>query len=66
MEDYRRQFYVTPFSNASQNIFSSNTLANFSNQLAQSIDLGSTDEWVGIWEFSYPPPVKAIFNLVTL
>jgi len=58
MEDNRRQFYVTLFSNASQDMFRSNTLASFSNQMAQYIDLGSTDEWeVGICEFSYSPPV---------
>jgi hypothetical protein len=41
--DYGKHFYITLFSNASQ--------------LAQRIDLGSTDSWeVGLCEFSCPPP----------
>jgi len=54
--EYRRQFYITLFSNASQKVHSSNTLAEFTIQLAQRIDLGSTDNWeVGLCKFSSPP-----------
>jgi len=53
MEYNRRQFYVTLFSNASEEICKTNLLASFSNQLAQSIDLSSTDEWEVGMEFSY-------------
>jgi hypothetical protein len=38
-----------------------NTLAEFTIQLAQRIDLGSTDNWeVGLCEFSCPPSVRPI------
>jgi len=55
--EYRRQFYITLFSNASQEVYPSNTLAEFTIQLAQRIYLGSTDNWeVGSCEISCPPP----------
>ena len=54
--EYRNHFYITLFSIASQKVHSSNTLAEFTIQLAQRIDLGSTDNWeVGLCEFSCPP-----------
>ena len=43
--EYRRHFYITLFSNASQKIHPSNTLSELTIQLAQRIDLGSTDNW---------------------
>ena len=53
--EYRNHFYITLFSNASQNTHPNNTLAEFTIQLAQRIDLGSTDNWeVGLCEFSCP------------
>jgi len=55
--EYRNHFYITLFSNASQKAYPKNTLAEFTIQLAQRIDLGSTDNWeVGLSEFSCPPP----------
>jgi len=52
--EYRYHFYITLFSNASQKIHP-NTLAEFIIQLAQRINLGSTDNWkVGLCEFSCP------------
>ena len=55
--EYRRHFYITLFSNASQKVHPSNTLAEFTIQLVQRIDLGSTDNWdVRLCEFSCPPP----------
>jgi hypothetical protein len=51
---------MTRFSNASQKIHSSNTLADFIIQLEQRIDLGSTGNWeVGVCEFSCPPPLRS-------
>ena len=40
--EYHKHFYITLFRNASQKV-RSNTLAEFTIQLAQRIDLGSTD-----------------------
>jgi len=58
--EYRNHFYITLFSNASQKFHPKNTLAEFTIQLAQRIDLGLTDNWeVGLCEFSCPPPQKA-------
>jgi len=54
--EYRKHFYNTLFSNSSQKVHPANTLAEFTIQLAQSIDLGSRDNWeVGSREFSCPP-----------
>jgi len=55
--EYRRQFYITLFSNAPQEVHPNNTLAEFTIQLVQRIDLGSTDNWeVGLCEISCLPP----------
>jgi hypothetical protein len=54
-------FYVTLFSNASQDTFKRNTHAAYTIDLARPVDLGSGgDRWeVGICELSYPkPPTK--------
>jgi len=52
---YRKHFYITLFSNSSQKTYPANTLAEFKIQLAQPIDLGSTNDWeVGSCEFSCP------------
>jgi hypothetical protein len=57
--EYRKHFYTTLFSNASQETYPENTLSEFRIQLAQRIFLGSTDSWVvGLCEFSCPPPVS--------
>ena len=54
--EYRKHFYITLFSNSSQKTNPANTLTEFRIQLAQPIDLGSTDNWeVGLCEFSCPP-----------
>jgi len=55
--EYRNHFYITLFSDASQTVHPSNTLGEFTIQLARRIDLGSVDNWeVGLSEFSCPPP----------
>ena len=53
-------FYVTLFSNASQDTFRMNTHAAYTVNLAQPVDFGSCDRWeVGVCEVSYPhPPAK--------
>jgi len=54
--EYRIHFCITLFSNDSQKVSSSNMLAEFTIQLEQRIDLGSTDNWgVALCEFSCPP-----------
>jgi hypothetical protein len=41
--DYGNHFYIKLFSNASQKTYPGNSLAEFTVQLAQRIDMGSTD-----------------------
>jgi hypothetical protein len=56
-------FYVTLFSNVSSDIYKSNTLAAFTNQLAQVIELHPTDKWeVGLCEFTCSPPAVGTFK----
>jgi hypothetical protein len=43
--DYGNHFYITLFSNASPETCPNNTLAEFTVQLAQNIDLGSIGSW---------------------
>jgi hypothetical protein len=55
--DYGRHFYITLFSNAWQKKHPRNTIAEFTFQLPQRVDLDSTDIWeVGFCQFSFPPP----------
>jgi len=61
--EYRNHFYITLFSNASQKLHIKDTLSEFTIQMAQRIDLGSTDNWeVGLCEFSCPPPKSGTFR----
>jgi len=68
MCDDPNHFYVTLLSNASTDLYPNNTIARFTTELAQSIELGSSDKWeVGVCEFTYPPnsvgmskPVKIV------
>ena len=54
-----KQFYVTLFSNGSQELFPENTKSSFSITLTQAIDLGPNDTWeVGLCEFRYPPKFR--------
>jgi hypothetical protein len=54
--DYYNHFYITLFSNASPETYPGNTLAEFTVQLAQRIDLGSIGSWeMGLCEFNCPP-----------
>jgi hypothetical protein len=54
--DYDNHFYITLFNNASPETFPNNTLADFTVQLAQRIDLRSIGSWeVGLCEFNCPP-----------
>jgi hypothetical protein len=53
----RDHFYVTLFSNASQNVHPSNTIAAFTIKQAKTIELGPSEKWeVGLCEISYTPP----------
>jgi hypothetical protein len=65
-DDIFDHFYVTLFSNASHDIYKSNTLAAFTVQLAQTIELHPSDKWeVSICEFACPPPnVGTIRNVM--
>jgi hypothetical protein len=48
-----RQFFLTLFSNVSQNLYPENTVGAFTNELAQSIEFDPNDQWkVGLCEFS--------------
>jgi hypothetical protein len=59
--EYQKNFYITFFSNSLKNVYLANKLSEFTIQLAQLIDLSSTDDWeVGLCEFSYPPPYPDI------
>jgi hypothetical protein len=59
--EYRK--HVTMFSNASQKSYRNNSLAEFTVQLAQRIDLCLTVSWeVVLWEFSCPPPASGRIN----
>jgi len=47
---------VTLFSKASTGLYPNNTIARFTTELAQPIELGSSYRWeVGVCEFTYPP-----------
>jgi hypothetical protein len=51
------RFYVTLFSNISNDIYKSNTLAAFKTLLAQDIELHPSDRWeVSLCEFTFSPP----------
>jgi hypothetical protein len=63
--EYHKHFYITLFSNASQKTKPGNTLPEFTIQLAQRTDLGSTDSWeVGLCEFSCPPSVTRTVDVI--
>jgi hypothetical protein len=53
----KKHLYVTLFSNASQELYPTNSLAVFTVELAQPIVLNSNCDWeVGLCEFSCVPP----------
>jgi hypothetical protein len=61
------RFYVTLFSNVSKDIYKSNTLAAFTSQLAQVIELHPSDKWeVGLCEFTCPPPAVGTLKNVLI
>ena len=61
MEFNHDNFYVTLFSNASNEIYALNSQTSFTNRLAHSIDLGSSSDWeVGLSEITYKPPQRSI------
>jgi len=65
--EYSKHFYITLFINASQKVRSSNTLAEFTIELAQPIYLGSTENWeVRLSEFSCPPPTNGTLKPVSI
>jgi len=52
------QFYVTLFSNSSNEIYMDNTIAAFMIKLAQPIELNDAENWeVCICEVTFPPPL---------
>ena len=58
-----KHFYVTLFSNASQELFPENTKSSFTIELPQPIDLGPNDTWeVGLCEFTYPPKFRGTIS----
>jgi hypothetical protein len=67
MENDRKHFYVTLFSNASQKPYNSNTLKAFRVHAAQQIDLGLTDKWeVGVCELTCHPPRTGTFRGISV
>ena len=68
MSDYPSHFYVTLFSNASQDLYPDNTIGAFTVELARPIRLGQNGNWeVGLCEFSCPPgQVRAIGESIGL
>ena len=65
MTSNRKHFYVTLLSNGSQKLYPTNTLAAFTNRLAQPIELGSTDRWeVGVSEVTCHPGKVGTFTAI--
>jgi len=63
----RKHFYVTLYSNASQELYPDNTQTAFTCQIAQPTDLGSSSDWeVGLCEVNYKPPKRQIINGVVI
>jgi hypothetical protein len=62
------QFYVTLFSNSSNEIYKDNTLAAFTTKLAQPTELNYVENWeVDIYEVRRPPPIVGTgFPLTTV
>ena len=61
MDINRDDFYITLFSNASKETYSLNSHTSFTNNLALSLDLGSSSYWVvGLAEISYKQPERMI------
>jgi hypothetical protein len=61
-----KHFYVTLPSDSSGYYFPSNTVANFTNKLATTIQLKPDDQEVRVVEISYPEGCKKHFLLNTL
>jgi hypothetical protein len=60
-------FYVTLFSNASQQLYADNTISAYTTRLAQPVQLGCTDDWeVGLFEFSYSQPTTVSVKPVVI
>jgi len=67
MCDDPKQFYVTLISNASTDLYPNNTIARFKTDLAQPIELGSSDKReVGVCEINYPPNAVGTFKPTTV
>ena len=67
MSDYRSQFFVTLFSNASQKLYPNNKNGAFTFELAQLMNLGPNGNWeVGLCEFSCPPRRVGTYNPVSV
>jgi len=63
----RKHFYVTLYSNASQEIYPDNTQNVFTSHLAKPIDFGtSSDLEVGVFEVTYKQPTRQTINGVVI
>jgi hypothetical protein len=60
-------FYVTLFSNASQNLYTGNNISGYTTCLAQPVQHSSTDAWeIGICELSYTQPTNVTVKPVVI
>jgi hypothetical protein len=58
-------FYVTLFSNSSQEMYENNTHADFTVKLSRPVDLGTSPNWeVGVCEVSCSSPLPESLNTV--
>jgi hypothetical protein len=58
-------FYVTLFSNDSQSLYPTNTLASFTSRLAKPLEL--VDDWeVAIMEFTHPPNISGQYSTIPI
>ena len=66
MKNYDHDFYVTLFSNDSQDLYPDNTIAAFTTKLAHPIVLGSSGLWeVGLCELACPASDQRTFTKET-
>ena len=59
----RKRFYITLYSNASQELYPDNTQTAFTCHLVQPVDLGTSSDWkVGLSEITYLPPKRVVLG----
>jgi hypothetical protein len=60
-------FYITLYSNTSQQLYADNTIAAYTTRLAHPVKLGYTDDCeVGVCELSYPEPTTVSVKPVVI